>query len=381
MSGVGPMTTVTRPSIRARDMTAPWRHYDWLLVLLVVATSVFGLFMIHSTTRHTPGGTDVLRQAVFGVAGLVAGGVVAAVDYRRLRDVAPALYIAALAGLLGVLTPLGNEVDGTRGWYRFGGFALQPAEFTKYIVVLAVATYLGSLVEEKSLGELLISCALIAVPTALVLLQPDVGTMLVFVVLAAGMFLVAGFPARMLAFLGMVAVIGAILIVTTGLLSDERLSRLTSFADRDDAPSAESYNVEQAERAISSGGLTGRGYGEGPQTVGGFVPAQRTDFIFTVPGEELGFFGAGALLLLLAAIVWRIYRAAVSARDEVGRLVCIGVLCVFTFHIFENVGMNLGIMPVTGIPLPFVSYGGSSIMASFIGVGMVLSVGARRHRS
>lgn len=368
-----------RPQVRARDMTSAWRHIDWVLVGLTMATAVFGLFMVASATRSTESASDVIRQAAFMVVGVGAAVLVTALDYHRVKDFALPIYIATLVGLLGVLTPLGNEVAGTKGWYRFGPVALQPAEFAKVAVILVVATYLGSLAHDRTLQELAISCLLFAVPTVLVLAQPDVGTMLVFVVVAAAMLLVAGFPGRMLAVLGIAAVVATVVILTSGVLNAERLSRITAFADRDGATAEANYNVEQAEHAISSGGLTGQGYRDGPQTEGGFVPAQRTDFIFTVPGEELGFVGSSVLLLLLGGIVWRVYRNAMLARDEVGRLICIGVLALFTFHIFENVGMNLGIMPVTGIPLPFVSYGGSSVLTSFIAVGLVLSVGSRRH--
>ncbi|NLA34174.1 MAG: FtsW/RodA/SpoVE family cell cycle protein, partial [Actinobacteria bacterium] len=204
-------------------------------------------------------------------------------------------------------------------------------------------------------------------------LQPDLGTNLVFVMIAAGMLVCAGFPLRYIVGLTVVVVIGVYGILNSDTLEDYQRDRLTSFASEGD-----SYNTRQSQTAISLGGLTGSGYLGGEYTKGGSVPEQQTDFIFTVSGEEFGFVGSSVLLLLLAGIIWRIWRTAQLARDRVGMLICVGVLCMFMFHIFENVGMSLGIMPITGIPLPFVSYGGSAMVTAFIAIGLVLNVHMRR---
>jgi len=243
---------------------------------------------------------------------------------------------------------------------------------------VAVASYLGTSVSKLGAKHLVVALAMFGVPMGLIMLQPDLGTNLVFVMIAAGMLAVAGIPMRYLVALGVVAVIGVVGILQSDTLDKYQRDRLTTVFRSEQADSAAVYNTKQSQTAISLGGLTGKGYLEGAYTAGGSVPEQQTDFIFTVPGEELGFLGSSVLLLLLAGIVWRVWRTAQLARDEVGRLICVGILCLLVFHIFENVGMNLGIMPVTGIPLPFVSYGGSATISAFACMGLVLNVHMRR---
>ena len=359
---------------RPRDLSAPWRHVDVALLVAVGLVVLIGSAMVYSATRTMSGGPGyVLRHAVFIVVGVVLMAGISLVDYRRIADWWQVLYGLSIVLLLGVLSPLGATVNGTKGWYRFGPFTLQPAEFAKLAVIIAVAAYLGS-AERVDLRRLAIALGLFAVPTGITLLQPDLGSALVFIVVALGMLVVGGVQMRhllVLVVLGIVAVVG---ILNSGTLDQYQTDRLTSFV----SPTGQSYNVDQAQKAIGSGGLTGYGFTKGPQTRGGYVPEQETDFIFTVAGEELGFLGAGGLVLLLGLIVWRIWRIAQLAADPLGTLICVGILSMFLFHIFENIGMTLGIMPVTGIPLPFVSYGGSSMLTSFAAVGLVQSVHMHR---
>jgi len=281
--------------------------------------------------------------------------------------------------LVGVLIPgVGSEHKGIRAWYDIGPFQIQPAEVTKVLVIIAVASYLGTSIEKLGPKQLITALVMFGVPMGLIMLQPDLGTNLVFVMIAAGMFAVAGIPMRFLVALAIVGIVGVVAILQSDTLEGYQRDRLTSFASPDAASSGAVYNTKQSQTAISLGGLTGQGYLEGEYTAGGSVPEQQTDFIFTVPGEELGFIGSSVLLALLGGIVWRVWRTAQLARDQVGRLISVGVLCLLVFHIFENVGMNLGIMPVTGIPLPFVSYGGSATISAFACMGLVLNVHMRR---
>jgi rod shape determining protein RodA len=220
------------------------------------------------------------------------------------------------------------------------------------------------------------------IPMALIMLQPDLGTDLVFVVIIMTMLLVAQIPARYLLALVMLGLIAVVGIVTSDALGDYQKARLTTFLEdegTDEASKAARYNTDQAQAAIALGGLWGEGYLEGQYTSGGSVPEQQTDFIFTVAGEEMGLWGSALLLSLFAGIAWRIWRTALLARDQVGTLICAGIFAMFCFHVFENVGMNLGIMPVTGIPLPFVSYGGSATITMFAATGLVLNVHMRRY--
>lgn len=359
---------------RARDLSAPWRHVDLTLLVAVGLVVALGTFMVYSATRNLDGGAGfVFRHVMFIGIGVAVMAGLSLVDYRRIADWWQLLYGISIVLLLGVLTPLGAVINGTKGWYRFGPVTLQPAEFAKLATIIAVAAYLGS-AEKVDVRRLAVALGLLAVPTGITLLQPDLGSALVFIVIALGMLLVGGVRLRHLAVLVLLGVVAVVAILNSGTLDEYQQDRLTSFV----SPSGQSYNVEQAQTAISSGGLTGYGPLKGPQTRGGFVPEQQTDFIFTVAGEELGFVGAGGLVLLLGIILWRIWRVAQLAADPLGTLICVGIMSMFLFHVFENIGMTLGIMPVTGIPLPFVSYGGSSMLTSFAAVGLVQSVHMHR---
>jgi rod shape determining protein RodA len=363
---------------RARDLSAPWRHIDLALLIVTGLIAVIGLVMVFSATRRFDGGAGVVaRQAFFVGVGAVAMAVISLVDYRRIADWWPMIYAAGIVLLVGVLTPLGSTVNGTRGWYRFGPIVLQPAELGKLATIIAVAAFLGS-VDEVDLRRLGMALGLIGAPVLLTLLQPDLGSALVFIVAGLGMLVVAGVKMRHLAVLLLLGVVAVFGILSSDTLDQYQKDRLLSFASPDSVSEEVGYNVKQAQTAISSGGLTGYGFGNGPSTRLGYVPAQQTDFIFTVAGEEFGFVGAGTLVLLFGIMVWRIWRIAQLAADPMGMLLCVGVMSMLLFHIFENIGMNLGIMPITGIPLPLVSQGGSSVLASFVALGMVQSVHMHR---
>ena len=363
---------------RARDLSAPWRHVDVALLVVTGLITVIGLVMVYSATRRFDGGMGVVaRQAFFVGVGVVAMAVISLIDYRRIADWWPMIYAAGIVLLLGVLTPLGSTVNGTRGWYRFGPVVLQPAELGKLATVIAVAAFLGS-VDEVDLRRLGMALGLLGAPVLLTLLQPDLGSALVFIVAGLGMLVVAGVKMRHLAVLLLLGVVAVFGILSSDTLDQYQKDRLLSFANPDSVSAEVGYNVKQAQTAISSGGLTGFGFGNGPSTRLGYVPAQQTDFIFTVAGEEFGFVGAGALVLLFGIMIWRIWRIAQLSADSMGMLLCVGVLSMLLFHIFENIGMNLGIMPITGIPLPLVSQGGSSVLASFVALGLVQSVHMHR---
>ncbi len=367
-------STAAPSGFRSRNLGDPRRHVDLVLAGAVGAVVVIGLLLVYSATRRFSDGNGfVLRQTMFAVVGAAGAAGLALVDYRRVADWWQALYAVGIVLLVGVLTPLGAVVNGTSGWYRFGPISLQPAEFAKLATILAIAAYLGS-VDRVDLRRLAAALGLLALPVGLTLLQPDLGSALVFIVMGIGMLVVAGVQMKHLGVLVSLGIVAILVILNSGALDEYQTERLTSFV----TPNGQSYNVDQAQKAIGSGGLTGYGLANGPQTRGGYVPEQQTDFIFTVVGEEFGFLGSSVLVVLLGVIIWRCWRAAQLAADALGTLICVGVMCMFLFHIFENVGMALGIMPVTGIPLPFVSYGGSSLLVSFLAVGLVQSVHMHR---
>jgi rod shape determining protein RodA len=370
---------------RARLLTTPFRHVDVLLVGAAIAVSMLGLLMIYSSTQpklaaaHIDGLYFVKRQALAILVGIVLMFGVMAVDYRKLRDLGIFVYVATILGLLAVLSPLGHATKGAQARFPLpGGFELQPSEFAKFALIIALASYLQQHRGELDAWRVAVAVTLGLIPIGLVLLQPDLGTDLVLVVILLGLLTVAGVKVRHLLVLVLLAATACGAVVQLGVLKRYQVDRLTSFLNQGHNVKGATYNVHQSKIAIGNGHLTGKGFHKGIQTRLGFVPEQHTDFIFTVVGEELGFAGGATLLALFALIVWRTWRTAAGAGDYFGTLICIGVTALLTFQIFENVGMTMGIMPVTGIPLPFMSYGGSAVMAYFLCIGLVASVHMRR---
>jgi rod shape determining protein RodA len=369
----------------SRNPAAPWRHIDMVLIGSVAAVSALGCLMIFSATRgRDPSDFDtsfLVKQVLFvGIGAAVMLGV-ALIDYRRYREIAPIAYGAILLLLLMVVTGLGSERKGSQAWFQLGPFQLQPSELAKIVVIVSLASLIAHFNSVLDARRLVIVLAVTGVPMALIMLQPDLGTTLVFVAVGMGMLLIGGAQVRHIAALTLVGIIGVGMVLNSGMLEEFQQCRLISFLETQDQECTErgaSYNLEQAKTAIGSGAWMGTGLFEGTQTRLDIVPEQHTDFIFTALGEELGFVGAGTLLALLSIITWRIWRTAQLARDPLGTLICVGVLSMFVFQVFENVGMTMGIMPITGIPLPFMSYGGSSTLTAFIGMGLVLNVHMRR---
>ncbi len=377
---------LARPSNRSaasRAMVLPdaLQHVDFILVGATLAVAALGVVMVYSATQGTedaPTTYFLQRQGIFVLLGVGLMAAVAAFDYRRLRDWAIPIAGAALLLLFGVLTPLGAENKGIQAWYELAGFQLQPAELAKLALIVGLAAFLTLEQQEIDGRRLATILGIAAVPMALIMLQPDLGTVLVFGVVTLAVVFIAGARPRHFAVLLLLGIVVTVGILNSNVLADYQQDRLTNFAAPDSDADGSGYNQAQSQTAISAGQLSGQGLFDGTQTGLGFVPEQHTDFIFTVVGEELGFLGGAALLSLFAVILWRIWRTAQLARDEFGMLVCVGVLAMLLFQIFENVGMTMGIMPVTGIPLPLMSYGGSSILAVFAAIGLVLNVHIHR---
>ena len=369
--------------IRANP-ASPLHHVDFAMLGATVALSAIGLVMVFSATQHklAAGGYDphlyLTRQAIWVVLGVIAMVAASVIDYRLLRDYAPIIYIAAVFVLVMVLTPLGSSSKGTQAWFQIGGFQFQPSEWAKVALIICAAAYCARHPGDIDAARLHVVLGLMAVPMGLIYLQPDLGTTVVFAVILMGMLLVAGAYPRHLAALVLLAAVGVVAVLQFGVLKQYQLDRLGAFLDPKGDTHRAAYNQHQSKIAVSSGGFTGRGLFKGSQTNLSFVPEQHTDFIFTAVGEELGFVGAALLLALFALLVWRTWRSALLARDDLGTLICVGVLVMLVFQIFENIGMTMGIMPVVGIPLPFLSYGGSSTIASFAAIGLVQNVHMRR---
>jgi rod shape determining protein RodA len=369
-----------RATVSANTVPEWMMHVDWILVTATLAVAALGVVMVYSATKGTeesPTTYFLQRQALFVIIGIGLMAAVAAFDYRRLRDWAIPIAGLALILLFGVLTPLGTESKGIQAWYEFAGFQLQPAELGKLALIIGLAAFLTLEKQEIDGKRLAIILGVAAVPMALIMLQPDLGTVLVFGIVSLAIVFVAGARPRHFAVLLLIGIIGTVGILNSNVLEQYQQDRLTSFTNPTGAGDA-GYNQEQSQQAIGAGQIAGQGLFKGTQTGLGFVPEQHTDFIFTVVGEELGFLGGAGLLSLLTIILWRVWRTAQLARDEFGMLVCVGVLAMLTFQMFENIGMTMGIMPVTGIPLPFMSYGGSSILTAFAAIGLVLNVHIHR---
>jgi rod shape determining protein RodA len=363
------------PTFGARRRAA---GYDLILAALTCAVAAFGVLMIYSATRDSQAanGLDshyyLIRQAGYVALGAVVMLAVSRIDYRHYEAIATPLYLASVAALVFVKSPLGSTALGSQRWFSFGPIQVQPSEFAVLAMILSIATYCERRPDGLSMRDVVRMLLLAAVPIFLVFIQPDLGTAIIMVVVLVVMLAIAGVPPRFLVLLGMLAAGGAAIAIVLGVLQHYQVVRLTSFLGK--TP----YQVQQAKDAIGAGGLFGQGFFHGQQVTGGYVPEDQTDFIFTAVGEQLGFLGALGLIVALAAVAGRILRSSMLARDHLGRLLAVGVFTFFAFSCFQNVGMIMGLMPVTGIPLPFMSYGGSAAVCFFLAVGIVLSVTNRK---
>ena len=375
---------------RLLSRQSPLRRMDWMLVAAATGLSGIGSLLVWSATRsrsdinHGDPQYFLVRHLLNMVVGMALCGGIVLLGHHRLRTAVPFLYAFAVLGVLAVLSPLGSTVNGAHSWIVLGGgFSVQPSEFCKIAIILGMATLLSARVDAGELdhpeGRAIVQAlTLAAIPIGVILLMPDLGSTMVMVVIILGLLLASGAPNRWLFGLIVIGGAGAFAVVRLHLLKQYQIARFAAFADPALDPSGVGYNTAQARIAIGSGGLLGKGLFKGSQTTGQFVPEQQTDFVFTVAGEELGFLGAGLIILLLGIVLWRACRIARTAGDLYSTIVAAGVVSWFGFQGFENIGMTLGIMPVAGIPLPFVSYGGSSMFAIWVGIGLLQSVKMQR---
>jgi rod shape determining protein RodA len=368
---------------RAEDKQSYWRRVDWWLVIPAAFLSLASSVFVWSASRADLAPADdpqyfLVRHLINVTIGVGLAFVVSRFNFRLLRAYTPIVYVVSILGILAVYSPIGLSIAGARAWISVpGGFTLQPSELAKVAIVLGLALVLAEKLDaesEPSDRDVLIALGLAALPIGLVLLQNDTGTALVMSVIVLTMISVSGAKRRWIIGLISGGILAAVVAVQFGVLRDYQILRLTSFLDPEGESGAAAYNGIQARIAIGNGGMFGRGLFEGPQTQGNFVPVNESDFIFTVIGEEAGFIGAVICIALLAIIMWRGLRIALNADDLFGRLVATGVLAWVMFQTFENLGMAMGIMPITGVPLPFVSYGGTSMFASWIALGLLVNV-------
>jgi rod shape determining protein RodA len=362
------------------------KKFDWIIASAIVLLTALGLVIIYSTTLDTGGFNRAEKQLLSFLLGLVVFIAFALIDYRIFKSYAIPLFIVLILSLVAVRL-FGPVTRGARSWFDLGFYQLQPSELGKFIIIVLLAKYFSDhMKDRKRLKSVLLSAAYVAVPTLLIFIEPDFGQSIIYGVVWLGMLLASGIRARHVLLLVGVALLVGVLVYSF-VLKGYQKDRLNVFLNRQQSTNAETqkadlgarYNVRQSEIAIGSGGIMGKGLGQGTQSQLNFLPEQQTDFVFAAISEELGFAGSFFLLTLFFVLLVRIVWVAKVARDDFGMFIAIGVASVFLVQLVVNVGMNLGLMPVTGIPLPLVSYGGSSILVSLALLGIVESVYIR-HR-
>jgi rod shape determining protein RodA len=363
-------------------------RFDLTLNLAVAALLAIGTLLVYAATREWFRSNNLdpeyyLKRHILNIliGALLAYGTTL-IDYRLLRAYAPILWLISIIGLIAVFIPgIGEEVNNSNAWISLpGGFQLQPAELAKIAIIIGIAMVLSDRDQNQNDPtdlDVVKALAIAAIPVFFIVLQPDLGTILIISAAVVAMIGVSGARPIWVVGLLLLAVVGGFTAVKTGAVSEYQVARLQSFIDPSSDPQATGYQIRQSRITIGSGGFFGKGLFEGPQTSGRFVPEQQTDFIFTVAGEELGFVGCSLILFLYLLIFIRAFIICRQSRDLFGRLVCIGVIAWFIFQSFENIGMAMGLMPMTGVPLPLLSYGGSSMFANLIGIGLLQNVHAR----
>ena len=378
-----------RQGFRRTRMTHSFWGFDPILTVAVGLLLFIGTLLVYAATRdwYASIGLDpqyyLKRHVINIVIGILLAWGTTVIDYRMLRAYTPVVWGLGVIGLTAVLIPgIGTEVNGAQAWIPLpGGFQIQPAELAKISIIVGMSMLLTEYRhenDEPTNKDVMQALLIAALPVGLILLQPDMGTVFIISISVVAMIGASGASTRWVVGLILVALLGGFGATKLGVIKEYQVKRLQSFVDPNADSQGAGYQLRQARITVGSGGFLGTGLFDGPQTNGRFVPAQQTDFIFTVAGEQLGFLGSGFILLLYLTIFMRALAIARRSTDAFGRLVCIGVLSWFAFQTFENIGMTLGLMPMTGVPLPFLSYGGSSMFANLIGFGLLQNVYARQ---
>ncbi len=348
------------------------RRLDWLLVGAVSLLVAIGLTSIHGGT----GGSAFQRQAIFFVLGFFIMIAVSFIDWRIFKEdshLVLYLYAVGIALLLGLFA-FAPAVRGVRRWYDLGIVSFDPVEYVKIVLIILLAKYFsGRHVEMYKFSHIVLSGIYVAVPSVITFFQPDLGSAIVLISLWLGILLISGIKTKHL----IILILIGIMIFSLGwafVLKDYQKARLTGFLEPRLDPQGINWNPEQAKIAIGSGGIFGQGIGEGPQTRYGFLPETETDFIFSAVAEEAGIVGVSILMMLFLIVIWRILKTTLAAPDNFSRLFCSGLVILLLVQVSVNIGMNLGLLPIVGIPLPFVSYGGSNLVFTFIALGVVQGI-------
>ena len=358
------------------------KNMEWGILITAIILCVIGIVALFSATQETEY-DEFTKQIIWLVVSLIAMGIVMFIDYNLLLKASPVLYGIFIVLLIGVLFT--SPINGATSWFNIGAFSFQPGEFAKIFVILFL-TYTIIKIQRKGQDEinritkLPIALAVVGVPILLIVMQPDYGTALAYIVAMALMLFSAGLDKKY--------IIGTILLIVIAVpllynfvLPEHAKNRIDVFLNPESDPRGAGYNIIQSKIAIGSGGLTGMGILKGNQTQLGFLYPKTTDFIYSVIGEEMGFIVAGAIILLYVYLITKCIYIAKTAKDKAGSLIAIGITGIFLFHVLENIGMVMGLLPITGVPLPFVSYGGSSLITNFICIGLLLNISGKRQKT
>lgn len=358
------------------------KNMEWGILIVAIILSIIGIIALFSATQETEY-DEFSKQIIWLVVSLIAMVVVMFIDYNLLLKASPVLYGLTILLLIAVLFT--KPVNGATSWFNIGAFSLQPGEFAKVSVILFL-TYIIIRIQRKGQEEinrptrLLIILSALAVPVLLIIKQPDYGTAMAFIVAMALMLFASGLDKKY--------IIGTILLIVITVpllynfvLPEHAKTRIDVFLNPEEDPRGSGYNIIQSKLAIGAGGLTGMGLLKGNQTQLGFLYPKTTDFIYSVIGEEMGFIVAGAIILLFVYLITKSIYVAKTAKDKAGSIIAIGITGVFLFHVLENIGMVMGLLPITGVPLPFVSYGGSSLITNFICIGLLLNISGKRQKT
>lgn len=351
------------------------REFDWFLFILTIALAVFGIVMIYSATRTLQSNTNVIVQSVAMVIGCGAMLAVCFFDYEQLKNLIKPIYIFAVAMLIIVLIiGTGTESWGAKSWIRFGAVGLQPSEIAKVCFIITFSFHLSKVHDDINKPLVILGLLLhLGVLIGLIALQPDMGSIMVFIFMFICLMFVAKLSYKYILPIG-IGGVSILPLIYKFVLADFQKERIKVFFNPESDPLGGGYNVIQSKIAVGSGQLWGKGYLQGTQNQMGYLPSKYTDFIFSITCEELGIIGGLLLVGALFLLIYKCFKTAQKADNAFGRYICVGVGAMMLFHVFENIGMCIGLMPVTGIPLPFISYGGTSLLVNMIAIGLVLSV-------
>lgn len=358
------------------------KNIEWIVLILVIILTIIGLVALFSATQNTEY-DDFKKQMIWFGVSLVAMIIFMLIDYETLVKLSPIFYGGFIILLIAVLFT--EPINGASSWFNIFGFSFQPAEFAKIFVVLFLAMVINKIqnrgkYEINKISKILIILIIVAVPLVLIIRQPDYGTAAAYLVATALMLFAAGIDKKYIISVILLILI-AIPLLYNFVLPEHARERIDIFLHPESDPRGAGYNIIQSKLAIGAGGLTGMGLLKGNQTQLGFLYPKTTDFIFAVIGEEMGFIVAGTIIILYVVLITKIFYIAKTAKDSVGTLIASGIAGIFIFHVIENIGMVMGLLPITGVPLPFISYGGSSMITNYIMIGILLNISGKRQKT